>query len=589
MNRKTAKILILDGHSTAALAVLQSLGAQGHTCWIADSRENYAALHSRYVTGRATYSDPLSNEKAFVEWMISFQRENNFDLIIPVTENSLLPLHRQRNHPTLEKKVALPSAHALEIACNKERSRKLAAALGASTPRTQVIDAGIGKDLDTPNFEFPVFVKAIHSKVWKEGRGTATNAILARNAEEFRGALEKLNGISAVQVQQWVPGIGYGIELLARDGEILMTFAHRRIHESPLTGGASTYREAVEPPAELLELSRRAVSELHWTGVAMFEFRVDALSNKYWFLEINPRFWGSLPLAAFAGADFPAALVNLLLFNEPPARRTCRSHVYARNFARDVNWTQQNLRHWRGGPYLLTRPVGRTVLEWGRVLIGKEVWDGAKLADPAPIFYEVRRTILDEFLKVARFVRRRLRSFRASSSVARQVKKLRKAKSILVLCYGNICRSAFVKERLRQLQLPGVTVQSAGLGASNGQCSPALFQDICRARGVDLSAHRSRRVTQEDLTEADAILIMDSDNFDLLRAMDRNSLKKVVWLGAIAGKDWEVADPLKFSPEATNRVLDQLDAAVSTIAREKNHPLPSLLHRVGTAEQLARQ
>ena len=55
------------------------------------------------------------------------------------------------------------------------------------------------------------------------------------------------------------------------------------------------------------------IRELGWTGVAMVEFKKD---DDYRLMEVNPRFWGSLPLATRAGVNFPHLLCRLALGEE---------------------------------------------------------------------------------------------------------------------------------------------------------------------------------------------------------------------------------------------------------------------------------
>jgi hypothetical protein len=42
----------------------------------------------------------------------------------------------------------------------------------------------------------------------------------------------------------------------------------------------------------------------------MMEYRWEPGTNRFHFIEMNGRFWGSLHLALFAGVDFPALLVD---------------------------------------------------------------------------------------------------------------------------------------------------------------------------------------------------------------------------------------------------------------------------------------
>jgi len=80
--------------------------------------------------------------------------------------------------------------------------------------------------------------------------------------------------------------------------------------------------------------------------------------------------------------------------------------------------------------------------------------------------------------------------------------------AILVLCTANVCRSvmaqALLSARLAARGVP-VPVASAGL-AGNGRPPPPEVISVMSARGIDVSGHRSRVVTADDLAAADLIL-----------------------------------------------------------------------------------
>ena len=60
--------------------------------------------------------------------------------------------------------------------------------------------------------------------------------------------------------------------------------------------------------ARLAGFASSVIRELGWTGVAMVEFKKD---DDYRLLEVNPRFWGSLPLATACGVNFPDLLCRM--------------------------------------------------------------------------------------------------------------------------------------------------------------------------------------------------------------------------------------------------------------------------------------
>jgi protein-tyrosine phosphatase len=79
---------------------------------------------------------------------------------------------------------------------------------------------------------------------------------------------------------------------------------------------------------------------------------------------------------------------------------------------------------------------------------------------------------------------------------------------ILLLCSANVCRSvmaqALLSRRLTGSASP-VSVVSAGL-LDDGRSPPSEVISAMAARGIDVTTHRSRRVTTADLAAADLIL-----------------------------------------------------------------------------------
>jgi protein-tyrosine-phosphatase len=86
--------------------------------------------------------------------------------------------------------------------------------------------------------------------------------------------------------------------------------------------------------------------------------------------------------------------------------------------------------------------------------------------------------------------------------------------SILVLCSANQCRSpmaqGLLSRHLCRLPTP-VAVRSAGLFSEGEPASPEAISALA-ARGLDLSGHRSHRVTGSDLAWADLVLGMSREH-----------------------------------------------------------------------------
>jgi protein-tyrosine phosphatase len=83
---------------------------------------------------------------------------------------------------------------------------------------------------------------------------------------------------------------------------------------------------------------------------------------------------------------------------------------------------------------------------------------------------------------------------------------------VLVVCTGNTCRSPMAAGALRQAlgaDAERVIVESAGTAAWEGQPATDPSVRVADASGVDITGHRSRRVTPELLRAADLILVME--------------------------------------------------------------------------------
>src|SRR6185312_12256998 len=84
----------------------------------------------------------------------------------------------------------------------------------------------------------------------------------------------------------------------------------------------------------------------------------------------------------------------------------------------------------------------------------------------------------------------------------------RRPRSILAVCYGNICRSPMAAALFGRA-LAGVDIASAGF-IGPGRPSPREAVAAAANAGVDLSDHRSRLLTPDLVRWADLVVVMDA-------------------------------------------------------------------------------
>jgi predicted ATP-grasp superfamily ATP-dependent carboligase len=81
-----------------------------------------------------------------------------------------------------------------------------------------------------------------------------------------------------------------------------------------------------------MDRSEALLREIGWEGPAMVEYRYDDATGKAALMEINGRFWGSLPLASAAGAHFALGTYLALGLGEPLPDAAYRPGLRCRYF-----------------------------------------------------------------------------------------------------------------------------------------------------------------------------------------------------------------------------------------------------------------
>ena len=557
------KILILDANCAAGIESIQTLGRLGAAVHAASPSVDCLAFRSRYCS-RKLHQPSVRSE--ILGWLTQLDEEERYDLIVPATEVSLGVFLDPNCGDDLRQRAVLPSRESLAFAINKESVLQLAKELAIPVPASVLASNG---DVPSLPFSYPVAVKPVHSKQVSQGKVVDRRVAYARNETELRETLIAVPD-SAFQIQQLVRGHGVGIELLFVHGEPLWNFAHRRVHELPLTGGGSSYRCSIEPPAELLQNSIALLRSLKWHGVAMVEWKVDDDGSAF-LIEINPRLWGSIALAIDAGVDFPRALLAVAQGGIPGSQPRYKFGYYTRDIARDLDWQIANLRADHSDPQLLTRPKLRSVLELLRPLTFSESWDYFDVSDLNVVYQSFKSYIQMKTGAATGKIAKRYRSRQFATSTHTQImQKLavrpEAARNVLFLCYGNICRSPLA-ELIARDALRGHDVASAGFHMTVDRPSPDHMKRAALKLDVDMDSHRSRKVTQQDIDRADLVLVMDWKNYtQLIRAFPEAKAKST-FLGLFAPSPAiEIDDPYEFTGERVDQIADQIKLSTIGLA-----------------------
>jgi predicted ATP-grasp superfamily ATP-dependent carboligase len=141
--------------------------------------------------------------------------------------------------------------------------------------------------------------------------------------EELRALLAGLPADEPVVVQERLDGDLTAVALvLDAGGEVVARFQQRATRTWPLDGGPSAAAESVPADGALVDRARALLAGAGYAGLAQLQFLEGGEAPVL--IDVNPRFYGSLPLALAAGCDLPAAWHAVATGGEAPAQAAYR-------------------------------------------------------------------------------------------------------------------------------------------------------------------------------------------------------------------------------------------------------------------------
>jgi len=379
-----ARILVLDGHCSAALAFVRSLGRAGHWVAVAAGADspNTAAL-SRYCRASQSYPSFLEDSQQACRSVAQIAATHHADMIVPLTDATVWPLTLFREEAGVLPAVAAANRDALTVALDKHRTMAAAAECGVRAPRTLLVRS-LSDLAVLDGWSLPLVVKDRFSIRWIGSRGVPGRVAFPDSREALRTLVEtRLREAGDVLVQEFCPGDGIGFSCFAIEGEVYLPFQWRRLREKDPRGSGSSARRSLPLDPRISECALRLLKALDYSGLAMIEFK--RRGSDFYLMEVNARPWGSLQLPAHCGIDYPQSAARWYLGGERPER--CKPYkvgITSRSLVDDLVHLENV---WEGRPRGWPLPYPRLVptllkvlTPWYPGLRYDDLW----LRDPRP-------------------------------------------------------------------------------------------------------------------------------------------------------------------------------------------------------------
>lgn len=307
-------VLVVEAQAIGMIGVIRSLGRAGYVVHAAAGSAAAPGLKSKFARHHAVY--PGYQHDDFLPWLRDYIQTHSIRCIIP-SEGFLIAIRSAYEEfrsllpdaPIAESLYRCFAKTEVELCCANTGDKALLDAV----PKAYVVKrAQIFSEDSVADWHWPVWLKTD-----------------ARDADDqLLSFVQRIDSLSKLTpaitqalashqqclLQEHVPGVKATVNLWRHKGQIQARSMCLALHENPHTGGLTAYRKFWWHEAMCQDAEKR-LAALGWEGVAMVEYRWDAASQHFWFLELNARYWNALNMDLLAGKDFPRWQVDAL-FNK---------------------------------------------------------------------------------------------------------------------------------------------------------------------------------------------------------------------------------------------------------------------------------
>jgi predicted ATP-grasp superfamily ATP-dependent carboligase len=316
------RVLLTNAEERSMLAVCRSLRRCGYEVGAASFTALAPAQWSRACRRRPRVIDARRDAAGFVEQLRAELLRHPYAALIPGSDAALLAISRRRERLRGLTAIGLPTHSILERALSRESLAQ--AAVEAGLPAVPSVRcAGLqAAQHAARELGFPVALKSTDAVVVADddcavssapkGRIVRTEAELRKQVSDFRGEL---------LVQPLVRGEPISFGGVRAGGQLLGVAVSRYLRMWPPPGGSVAFSQTIASPHELEEGVERLLAILGWEGIFELELIRSGPpgSERFVPIDLNPRPYGSIALAAAAGVPLAAIWCDWLLGRGAPS------------------------------------------------------------------------------------------------------------------------------------------------------------------------------------------------------------------------------------------------------------------------------
>lgn len=296
--RQKINVLIPDSDSHFALWMVNCLSVSKEIRIHLASQKNWVeSRFSKHIVS-FSYLKKDCSKKLYLASIKNIIQKNKIDILLPSSFPTIrLFSELKKEIKEMGVEIVVSETESLDIANCKWKLAKFLKREGILIPKTDHC-----KNLNlSGNYSFPIIVKPLSS--WN-----GSGFIILNSKIDVQNYLQKKPGNAIFQ--EYIKGDDYCVNILASNGQIM---AHTI--QKGILPNSNRFKPNLgclfETNRKLFEIVEKIIFQLSWSGVVNFDVRHDINQDRFFIIEMNPRFWGSVEASERVGVNFPY-LMSLL-------------------------------------------------------------------------------------------------------------------------------------------------------------------------------------------------------------------------------------------------------------------------------------
>ena len=301
------QLVLLGGEDHVALTIVRELGQRGVQVHCIVPAKTSLCRFSRHTASFHERPDAIAET---LELIRSVSSQTGALNVMSCDEQDIALLHRHADQLS-GLRLLFPHADRMRLVNDKSETLRLAETIGIDVPRSWPIENSLAVKEMAGDIRFPCVLKwadpvEVEPLLMEIGIPLRKSQYVY-SLDELERALRPYDPLGVYPlVQQYCPGVGLDHVIFMHQGKVLLRLQHCRRHEWPPEGGRATFCDSVplDQHAELFEQSVELLRLINWEGPAQVEYRYDPTQDHAVLMEVNGRFWGTLPLEYHSNAPF---------------------------------------------------------------------------------------------------------------------------------------------------------------------------------------------------------------------------------------------------------------------------------------------